>query len=189
MTFEGGPTSNASAGLPALSSWLPSKNGSAKSERNDPSSHAGVPLVMVLNAGTACHRVSELRRSRSTDLENYHKICPNAFNGFSRAGAEGLFPAGAIPRAPRRSLLPLAQPKPRPATTRLLHMPRSQSVVAPWQLAALPIPPGPFTSPPLTWNPVRGFLISGRSSGRPQSNSPATARLVRAVTSPTALHA
>jgi hypothetical protein len=75
------------------------------------------------------------------------------------------FPAGAIPRAPRRSLLPLAQPKPRPATTRLLQMPRSQSVVAPWQLAALPIPPGPFTSPLL-------FLDGPRAGRNPTPRPP-----------------
>lgn len=99
------------------------------------------------------------------------------------------FPAGAIPRAPRRSLLPLAQPKPRPAASRQLHALRSQSVVAPWQLAALPIPPGPFTSPPPIWSPVRRPFLSGRPSlVPPQPLFPATAPLVRAVTSPTALH-
>ena len=80
----------------------------------------------------------------------------------------------------------LAQLKPRPAALRQLHALRSQSVAAPWQLAALPIPPGPFTSPPPTWSPVRRPFGSCRPSlGPPQPNFPPR---VRAVTSPTALH-
>jgi hypothetical protein len=78
----------------------------------------------------------------------------------------GRTPAGAVPRAPRRAFLPLAQPKPRPAATRHLQAQQPLDLRAPWQSAAslrqfpsppvllFPDPPAPPGQPPLTWQPV-----------------------------------
>ena len=60
-------------------------------------------------------------------------------------------PAGANPRAPFRSLLPLAQPKPGPAASRPLQVPRHRALIVPWQSAAVPTPPWAPISPTANW--------------------------------------
>ena len=107
-------------------------------------------------------------------------------------------PAGANPRAPCRSLLPLAQPKPRPAASRPLQVPRPRALIVPWQSAAVPIPPGLLFPPQptgavaaaaLVWHPFPPPLFPFVSPGVAQAAiSPVTARLERAMTSPPALH-
>ena len=103
-------------------------------------------------------------------------------------------PAGANPRAPCRSLLPLAQPKPRPAATRPLQVPRPRALIAPWQSVALLIPPGLLFPPQptgavaaaaLVWHPFPPFVSPGVAQA---AISPVSARLERAMTSPPALH-